>query len=262
VSDPGVSGPGDDVSTLLGEPGGDEAYLRSIEDLLGLLLEDVPFQELLDQVVDLTARAVGAADAVAVTVERVDGRTDTAAASDDASRALDEVQRQLGEGPCVDAMRSGTTFVVRDLRVDERWSPELRRAAEEAELASVLAVPMVAAGGTIGALNLFGRVPDALDEEAMRTAAGIAAPVAATLANARAYHRVEQLSEQLREALRTRAVIEQAKGILMVRAGCDEDEAFDLLRRTSQNQNRKLRDVAAAVVAMRDDIPAGTSADR
>ena len=166
------------------------------------------------------------------------------------------MQRALGEGPCVDAMRSGDTYVVEDLRADERWSGELREAARETGLASVLAVPMIAANGSIGALNLFGRGVGVMDEEALRTAAGIAAPVAATLANARAYHRVEQLSQQLREALSTRAVIEQAKGILMVRAGCDEDEAFDLLRRTSQHQNRKLREVAAAVVAMRDDMPA------
>lgn len=234
----------------------EEAYIRSIEELLGMLLEDVPFNDILEQVVDLTVRACGAADAVAVTVQRVDGRTDTAAASDDASRHIDEVQRELGEGPCVDAMRSGDTYVVEDLRTDQRWSIELRRAAERVGLASVLAVPMAAPNGSIGALNLFGREVGRMDEEARRTAEGIAAPVAATLANARAYHRVEELSRQLREALSTRAVIEQAKGILMVRADCDEDEAFALLRRTSQHQNRKLREVAAAVVAMRVDLPA------
>jgi GAF domain-containing protein len=254
VTDDGGAATSED--TALEAAADDEAYLRSIEDLLGMLLEDVPFHELLEQVVDLTARAVDVADAVAVTVERADGRTDTAAASDEASKHLDEVQRALGEGPCVDAMRSGDTYVVADLRTDPRWSVRLREAAEQVGLASVLAVPMVAANGSIGALNLFGREVGVMDDDALRTAAGIAAPVAATLANARAYHRVEQLSQQLREALSTRAVIEQAKGILMVRVGCDEDEAFALLRRTSQHQNRKLREVAAAVVAMREDLPA------
>jgi GAF domain-containing protein len=242
------------VSGSTSAPG--DGYLRTVEELLGLLLEDVTFQDLLEQVVDLTARAVDAADAVAVTVVRADGRTDTAAASDDASRELDELQRTLGEGPCVDAMRSGEEHVVADLRRDERWASELRRAAERTGLVSVLAVPLPVAGRSIGALNLFGRRADGMDDEAREVARGIAGPVAATLANARAYHRVEQLGTQLEEALSTRAVIEQAKGILMVRAGCDEDAAFDLLRRTSQHQNRKLRDVAASVVAMRDQLPA------
>lgn len=233
----------------------DHPYLASIEELLGLLLEDVPFAELLDQVVDLAARAVSSADAVAVTVERVNGRTDTAAASDDRSKHLDEVQRDIGEGPCVDAMRTGEIVVVDDLRSDPRWSPALQQAAADSGLVAVLAVPMVAASGSIGALNLFSDRAAGLDDDARRTASDIAAPVAATLANARAYRRVEQLGDQLREALRTRAVIEQAKGILMVRARCDEDAAFDLLRRTSQHQNRKLRDVAVSVVAMRDQLP-------
>ncbi|MEX1177742.1 MAG: GAF and ANTAR domain-containing protein [Nitriliruptor sp.] len=235
-----------------------EAYLRTVEDLLTLLLEEVPFRELLEQVLTLTAAAVPAVDAVAVTVEHPSGRTGTAAASDDASRELDELQRELGEGPCVDAMRTGTELHVTDLTSDERWSPALREAAARLGLRGVLALPLRVTERTIGALNLFRADAGALEDDALVTARSLAAPVAATLANARAYDRVAQLSQQLREALSTRAVIEQAKGILMVRGGCDEEAAFALLRRTSQHQNRKLRDVAASVVAMRDQLPPTT----
>lgn len=236
-----------------------EAYLRSVEELLGLLLEETPFGELLEHVLDLTTRAVDSADGVAVTVRRLSGRTDTAAASSEAAREIDEVQRHHGYGPCVEAMDTGSERASADLRVDDRWGPELRATAEATGLVCVLAVPLQAGGTTIGALNVFSRSPDGIDDEAAATVRGIAAPVAATLANARAYHRVEQLGEQLREALTTRAVIEQAKGILMVRAGVDDEQAFALLRRTSQHQNRKLRDVAAAVVALRDRLPPPTA---
>ncbi len=238
----------------LDEPG--DAYLRTVEELFTLLLEEVPFTDLLGQVITLTAAAIDTADAVAVTVERVDGRTDTAAASCEASRELDELQRELGTGPCVDAMETGEERYTDDLVSDERWPTELRDAAARLGLRAVLAVPLRVSGSAFGALNLFSRATAGLDEDARRTAHSIAGPVAATLANARAYNRVEQLSSQLREAITSRAVIEQAKGILMVRVGCDEEEAFALLRRTSQHQNRKLRDVAAAVVAMRDQLPA------
>ncbi|MEX1163281.1 MAG: GAF and ANTAR domain-containing protein [Nitriliruptor sp.] len=243
-----------DGGTDVGEPG--EAYLRTVEELLTLLLEEVPFDAMLEQVIALTAQAIATTDAVAVTVERVDGRTDTAAASDAASRQLDEVQRALGTGPCVDAMADGNERYVDDLTSDDRWPSELREEASRLGLHCALVVPLRVSGRSFGALNLFARQPGGLDEDARRTARSIAGPVAATLANARAYSRVEQLSIQLREAITSRAVIEQAKGILMVRVGCDEDEAFALLRRTSQHQNRKLRDVAAAVVAMRDQLPA------
>jgi GAF domain-containing protein len=233
-----------------------EAYLASVEALLGLLLEDTPFTELLEQVLDLTARAVASIDEVAVTVHRHDGGTDTAAASCDEARYLDEVQRELGAGPCVDTMREGVEHAVADLRSDPRWDGRLRPAAEHTGLVAVFATPLAAGGTTVGALNVFSRRPDGIDDEAATTVRTIAAPVAATLANARAYHQVARLGEQLQEALASRAVIEQAKGILMVRAGIDDEQAFALLRRTSQHQNRKLRDVAASVVGMREQLAA------
>lgn len=236
------------------DPGVTDAYLTSVETLLALLLEDVPFGELLEQVLELTSRAVPSLDGVAVTVQRHGGSTDTATASSTEARHLDEVQRELGAGPCVDSMDQGVEHTVEDLRTDERWDGALREAADRTGLVAVLAVPLRAGDATIGALNAFSRTPAGIDAEAASMIRAIAAPVAATLANARAYRQVEQLGEQLREALASRAVIEQAKGILMVRAGIDEDAAFALLRRTSQHQNRKLRDVAASVVGLRDRL--------
>ncbi len=232
----------------------DETHLRSIEELLGLLLEEVPFADLLEQIVDLTGRAIGRVDAVTITVRRISGRTDTAAASDDAARRFDERQRAQGSGPCVEALASGEERASPDLRVDARW-PQLQEEATRTGLVAVLAVPLFAAGEPVGALNVFSRGEAGIDPDAATSVRAIAGPVAATLANARAYRRVEQLGEQLREAIGTRAVIEQAKGILMVRANVDDEQAFELLRRTSQHQNRKLRDVAASVVAMREQLP-------
>lgn len=56
------------------------------------------------------------------------------------------------------------------------------------------------------------------------------------------------LAHLLEQALRERSAIDQALGVLMVQEGCRADEAFDLLRRHSQNTNRKLRDVAVEVI--------------
>jgi transcriptional regulator with GAF, ATPase, and Fis domain len=249
-------GAASDASAL---PGG---YLSSVEALLGLLLEETPFAEILEQVLELTARAVPSVDAAAVTVRRADGATDTAAASSDAARRLDEVQRELGYGPCVEAMDVGEERRTSDLRADERWDGPLGEAAAETGLVAVLAVPLSASGGAIGALNVFSSRADGIDEDAVASVRSIAGPVSATLANALAYHQVTELGDQLREALASRAVIEQAKGILMVRAGVDDDQAFALLRRTSQHQNRKLREVAASVVAMRDRLPPERSSGR
>ncbi len=68
------------------------------------------------------------------------------------------------------------------------------------------------------------------------------------MANAQAYWGARDHIKNLDEAMRSRAVIEQAKGILMARSSLDPDEAFDMLRRASQRENRKLRDVATDLV--------------
>ena len=75
-----------------------------------------------------------------------------------------------------------------------------------------------------------------------------AAQAAVVLANAEAYWASRALASQLEEALASRAVIEQAKGILMATQRCGPDAAFALLRSESQNTNRKVRDVAADYV--------------
>ena len=58
-----------------------------------------------------------------------------------------------------------------------------------------------------------------------------------------------EMSENLQHALASRALIDQALGIIMGQNRCSADEAFDILRTTSQNRNIKLRDIAAAMVA-------------
>lgn len=101
----------------------------------------------------------------------------------------------------------------------------------------------------IGVLNVYAEAPDAFDEVSIRIAQLFAEPAAVTLADARAYTEKSRLAEQLAEAMASRASIEQAKGILMVRYGIPPDEAFGRLVVASQHRNRKLREIAAELVA-------------
>jgi GAF domain-containing protein len=129
---------------------------------------------------------------------------------------------------------------VPDLAAEHRWPRFTRRAAGLA-IASMLAVQLFVRGDDLGALNLFGAGPNAFDEESEHVALLFAAHAAVALAGA-------QAQEQLREAMGTRAVIGQAQGILMERFCIDDNRAFALLVRASQEGNRKLRDIAADVV--------------
>lgn len=88
----------------------------------------------------------------------------------------------------------------------------------------------------------------AFDAEHERRAQEFATHAAVVLANAQAYWTAFDLAQGLREAMTSRATIEQAKGVLMAQSSVPEEVAFDILRRASQRENRKLRDVAADVV--------------
>jgi GAF domain-containing protein len=225
-----------------------DPHLATLEELTRLLLEEASLEDLLDQVLQLTARALRSSVAVSVTVIDDDGSYRTVATSDDVAAAVDALQYELAEGPCVDALEQQEERYATDLASDGRW-PAVSRRAAELGLWCVFAVPLVVNGDAIGALNVFGAVPGGLEEDDRELARRIAAPAATTLANARAYRRVSRLAGQLQEALESRAVIERAKGIIMAREGCGADDAFERLRKVSQDRNRKLRDVARAVIA-------------
>jgi GAF domain-containing protein len=226
-----------------------EAYLGTLDDVAALLVEEQSLDGLLQHILDLTARSISSAAAISVTVvDDDDGGYVTAASTDDRADAVDAIQYGLAEGPCIDALETGREHHLLHLEQEARW-PRFVEQALDLGFAGVLSVPLSTAGGTIGALNLFVVQPDVLSDDDIELAQRIAAPAATTLANAGAYRRVARLADQLQEALESRAVIEQAKGILMARQGCDADEAFGILRSISQSSNRKLRRIAGEVVA-------------
>jgi GAF domain-containing protein len=227
-------------------PGSSDPHLATLEDLTRLLLEEASLEQLLDQTLELTVRALRTAVSVSVTVVEDDGTYLTLARTDEA--AADGLQHELAAGPCIDAMEQAEERYVPDLRSDDRW-PAVAERATELGIRCLLAVPLVVDGRCLGALTVSSPAPDGLDAADRELTRRLAIPAATTLANGRAYQRVSRLAAQLEEALDSRATIERAKGILMAREGYDADEAFDRLRRASQQHNRKLRDVARAVVA-------------
>ena len=119
------------------------------------------------------------------------------------------------------------------------------------DIRSTLSVPLDASGdGTevLGALNLYSELPDAFDADAVAATERLAQQAAIVIANAQAFWGAQQQAEQLQEALQSRAVIEQAKGVLMARSGVTPEGAFRLLVLASQRENRKVRLIATEIV--------------
>jgi hypothetical protein len=172
------------------------------------------------------------------------GRFATVAATDEPARQVDEIQYELGTGPCVDAIVKDVTFRTGDLRHDDRWPEFGRRAADEHDVASMLSLRLyLEDDDRIAGLNLYSTTPDAFDDQAEM--AGTLLATHGALAITAATGRDE--AANLRRALINSREIGTAMGVLMATYKVTRDDAFDLLRIASQRSNRKLIDVAAEV---------------
>jgi GAF domain-containing protein len=208
---------------------------------------DGSLKETLDRVAVLAAEAVPPADFVGMTM-LVDGRARTAVFTDETAPEIDAAQYQTGIGPCLDAFRHSEVFTIDDTTKDDRWGPFVEAAAAHG-IRSTLSLPLVANHEGLGALNFYARTADVFTDDDVKVGSHFAAQAAILLANSQAYWDAHELSQNLAAAMKSRAVIEQAKGILMAAQRCGSDEAFQILVRASQRENRKLRDIAAEIVA-------------
>jgi GAF domain-containing protein len=172
----------------------------------------------------------------------------TAAHTGELALRLDERQYEQRSGPCLEAASQQRTVSVPDTASDTRWQGWATRAAA-AGAGSVLSVGLPLLDDIRGAVNIYGGGPKAFDDDAVTLAQSFAGYAAVALANAHLYHNTTELVRHLQAAMDSRAVIEQAKGIIMAERRCDADAAFALLTKISQNTNRKVRDIAATLVA-------------
>jgi GAF domain-containing protein len=166
---------------------------------------------------------------------------ETRAATDTLVWQFDRLQYELGEGPCVSAMRGTRVVSVPHARHDQRW-PRFMPLALKLGLQSQLAVRLfVDEEGTMGALNLYSISQEEIDPDAEHVAELFASHAAIALHQA---HEVDNLNQ----ALESRKVIGQAMGIVMERYALDENRAFSFLLRASSTSNIKLREIAAQLV--------------
>lgn len=220
---------------------------RLMSELSGTLLSLEDLTPYLERLVQAVNEAIDGCDAVGVTMVMED-RPRTAAYTTVGTLEIDAVQYSVGDGPCLDAFRNGREVLVDFTAAEERW-PAFIEGCDPGDVQTLLALPLQTEGQRFGALNLYGYAPHAFDGTdlvlvrmaARRAADAIAAGV--HLVGARA------VAGQVEQAMASRAVIEQAKGVLMAQHGIDETVAFEMLRRQSQQANVKLRTLAARVVA-------------
>lgn len=178
----------------------------------------------------------------------------SAAATDEVVVRGDALQEELSEGPCVDSVREQHTVVSQNLAADRRWPRWAPRVTQELGVHAMLSLLLYTERDTLGALNLYADRPGAWDADAIAVGHALADQLAVAVADAREI-------EHRGQAMAGRTVIGQAQGILMERFDLAADQAFEYLRRISQDTNRKLVAVAEEIARTRRLPDGGASAE-
>jgi GAF domain-containing protein len=204
---------------------------------------DGALQLVCDQVIQVLPEA----DMASVTLVR-DGAAETAAFTERLVVDIDIDQYRIGAGPCLHAAASGEIVRVQVDTAHERW-PEFARSALGAGVASYLSAPLMIDAQHAGALNIYSRSAHGFREVDSALIGLYVSAVKAALRATSRYLTARERASQLSTALVSRAVIDQAKGIVMAVHAVSAEEAFQLLVRQSQRENVKLHDLAEQLVA-------------
>jgi GAF domain-containing protein len=159
---------------------------------------------------------------------------------------VDEWQYQQGHGPCLAAAAANITVTVPDMAGDSRW-PDWADRALEAGVHSSISVGLPLRESVSGALNVYAREPQAFDDDAVILAETFAGYAAVAMAHARPHDGPATLAGPTRSVMDRRAVLEQAKGIIMAERRCTADEAFSVLAKLAEYSHCEIHDVAAAL---------------
>ena len=188
---------------------------------------------------------------------RRDGQYVTVGASDGIAQRIDDLERLVGDGPCVDAIEEETPQIETDLANATQWQRLAARVVAETPVRGAMGCRILVDKRKTGALNLFSDTSGAFDTESAGQAT-VLASFASVAINAVAQG--EDVST-LRRGLLSNREIGKAVGMLMMLHKVDEQEAFNVLRRYSQDLNIKLADVARSVIESRGNPQFG-EADR
>ena len=207
------------------------------------LAESTNVDEVVNQLVRFAVQSLRT-DFGGITLINPGKRFETVGATHPTVLQADALQYELGEGPCVDASLRSKSLSSSDLASDPRW-PRWGPMASELGFRSVISAELNARGRRIGAINLYGDATTEFTAEDLETAQLFAYQGSLALSYARS-------EEGLRQAVDSRTLIGQAQGVLMERFGIGAEQAFAVLRRFSQENGTKLRDIATHVIEERE----------
>ncbi len=230
-----------------------DELIESMQALSRLVVAEEDVSTAIGRIANLAVHAVESAEICTVSMVR-NGEIETMAATDEIGEKIDELQRETNEGPCLASIEKQKTYRIPDTEQDETFPTFSRRAAAETGVKSALSFVLEVHHDARAALDLMSTKTDAFDDEDVSTGSVFAAQAGVVLANALTHATDQKKIEQLEEGLKTRQLIGQAVGIVMATRQVDENEAFQILVRISQNANVKLREVAQRLVEKAPEV--------
>ncbi|MCK9922023.1 GAF and ANTAR domain-containing protein [Frankia sp. AgPm24] len=224
----------------------DDDLAASLAGLSGLLIGHRSLRETLLHIAEFAVQAIPGAQGAGLAM-RTDDQPRTVVANAEFVRAVDDVQDRLGEGPGLLAVGSGCTQVSGSLGGEARW-PRFGPRVGRMGVHSVLSLPLLLPDRVVGAMTVYAHAKNAFGPDAVRVGELFARPAAVSAHNAQVLAQSQRLAVQLQEALTSRAVIDQALGVIMSRTGSGPEEAFERLRTMSRSQHLKVAQLAQRLV--------------
>ncbi|WP_165968674.1 GAF and ANTAR domain-containing protein [Arthrobacter crusticola] len=221
--------------------------------LKGLLLTESKAGTAIGALAEAVKKSVVGSLGAGVSLIDPQGRARSTGYTDQIVARADELQYDLGQGPCLTAWAAGSTEQIDDISTETRW-PEWCAAVVDLPLRSTLSTALIHDGTAIGALKVHSPLPNAFSEQDRKHLALLAAPAAVLLGNAQPDQTPAQLSRTLREALHSRDSIHTARGILMERWGAGPDEVMRSLVNASVRNGTDLLTLAAGVIDGSADV--------
>jgi GAF domain-containing protein len=219
-------------------------------ELQDLIIETRSVADFLGGLATMAAAAAGRASGTVVecgVTLKHNRKTRTVGGSTERAIHLDKIEQQVGDGPCIEALRVMSPVLLADVHTDPRWPEYQERLIDEGYL-SVLGVPLDLADDASAALNFFAPSKGVFTEQVITESANFAEIAARAVRLAVRIATAEGAADDLSAAMVSRTAINLACGIIMGQNRCTQNEAMDILIKVSSHRNQKLRDVAEEIV--------------
>jgi transcriptional regulator with GAF, ATPase, and Fis domain len=236
-------------------PGSRDAAAAAFSELADLVYRGTTFENIYQAICEVALSAVPGCDHACVTTVTAGGEPHREAASDEIALLVDELEWKTGEGPCVDAILSDRYEFDPDISHESVWPELARHVLELTPVRGMVGYRIMNGDRKVGALNLYSDTPGALTEESASMGAIVAAFASVALTAAEQH----ESAGSLREALDSNREIGKAIGMLMATHQITDEEAFAILRQTSNELNVRLAVVAQQLLSRHGAQSGGTA---